>query len=495
MKTKLMTFAMLMAMLGISSCSKTDLYDEGKVAEKEAADAAAEQQKFIAEYEANFIKTYGEINKTQSWDFSSNDQYFNIPSYTQARTRAGEATYTMTKSQNYYEVQQTTLTKMHQVFGEGKDNRALGKPFAMTVPGNDFTIMPIFMGQSGGDFDLYMHVDGIGEILVWKKWEDMQAKLPGKNGWQNLYTEKRVNTGSWLFPTYEWVRESTTNGYNTVNATAIQSKYFTFSGLPAGANMYFYLKITSAAGGYNHKGESLGSVNNYMREYKFTENELPSSLPGVNEPEVKIIGCEDASTSSSDNDFNDVVFMIYGEPYVPQSFEVTDLEKDVKKRYMIEDLGKKDDTDFNDIVVDIVTTYTYKMTTSSSGIVTFSDEKLKSRKAEIKALGGTLDFELNIGGTTWKKSSKFDPAEMINTGANGTEIDYNKVLHTIDLPLTFDPATNNISVTVYKKDSEIVSNVVNFPPNGAVPMIIAIDPIADWATERTPFDFGKYIHQ
>ena len=47
MKTKLMTFAMLMAMLGISSCSKTDLYDEGKIAEKEAAEAAAAQQKLL----------------------------------------------------------------------------------------------------------------------------------------------------------------------------------------------------------------------------------------------------------------------------------------------------------------------------------------------------------------------------------------------------------------------------------------------------------------
>ena len=485
-----MTFAMLMAMLGISSCSKTDLYDEGKIAEKEAAEAAAEQEKFIAEYQANFINTYGEISPTQSWDFSSNDQYFNIPSYTQqARTRA--TTYTVTKSESYYEVQQSTLDKMHQVFKEGEDNRALGKPFAMTVPSNDFTIMPIFMGQSGGDFDLYMHVDGIGEILVWRKWEDMQAKFSANGNWQDLYTETRVNTGSWLFPKWETRRESTTNGYNTVDATAIQSKYFTFKDLPAGANMYFYLKITSAANGYNHKGESLGSVNNYMREYKFSNNELPGSLPGVSEPEVKIIGCEDASTSQSDNDFNDVVFMIYGEPYVPQSFVVTELEKDVKKRYMIEDLGSKDDTDFNDIVVDIVSTYTYKMTTSSSGIVTFSDEKLKSRKAEIKALGGTLDFELNIGGTKWKKSDNFASGDMINTQSP----DYNEILHTITLPLTFDPATNNISVTVYQKDSDKVSARVNFPSEGTVPMIIAIDPIADWATERDPFDFGKYINR
>ena len=491
-----MTFAIVMAMLGISSCSEVNLYDETKVAERDAAIAAAEAEAAVNDYKTNFVNTYGEVDPDQSWDFSSNDEYFVIPSAVagtraaMAGTRADEATYTMTKSQNYYEVQQSTLNKMNEVFKEGNDNRSLGKPFAMTVPTNDFTIMPIFMGQSGGDFDLYMHVDGIGEILVWRKWEDMQAKFKGKNGWQDLYTEKTVNTGSWFFPNYVTVRESTTGGKNTVDATAIQSKYFTFHGLPAGANMYFYLKITQEASGYNTKGQALGSVNNYMREYKFGENDLtPTNLPGVEDPEVKIIGCEDASTNKGDNDFNDVVFLLYGDPYVPQSFEVTDLTKVVKKRYMIEDLGESDDTDFNDIVVDVVSTYSFKQTTSTSGITTYSDEKLESRKAEIRALGGTLDVLLNIGGKTWKKSDKFDATKMINT----TEPDYNKVLDSFDLPLTFDPATNDVSVTVYQKNSNNVSAQVNFPPNGAIPMIIALDATADWATERTPFDFGKYV--
>ena len=96
---------------------------------------------------------------------------------------------------------------------------------------------------------------------------------------------------------------------------------------------------------------------------------------------------------------------------------------------------------------------------------------------------------LNIGGKTWKKSDKFDATKMINT----TEPDYNKVLDSFDLPLTFDPATNDVSVTVYQKNSNNVSAQVNFPPNGAIPMIIALDATADWATERTPFDFGKYV--
>ena len=448
MKTKIMTFAMMMAMLGISSCSKTDLYDEGKVAEKEAAEAAAAQQKFIAEYEANFIKTYGAIDPNQSWDFSTGDEYFGIPSSARAATRGETPSYTMTKSQSYYEIESATLGKMNEVFKEGENNYSTGKKFAMTVPANDFTIMPIFMGTSGGNFKLCMHVDGVGEIDVWNKWDGIQVKGKNKSGqtvtnWTDVYTFD--------------------NEHNCLNATAIQSKYITFHGLPAGATMYFYLKITGTANGYNTAGMSLGSINDYMREYQFDANDVtPSKLPGVDKPEIKIIGCEDAVTNS-DKDYNDVVFMLYGEPYVPESFEVEDLEKTVKKRYFVEDLG--------------------------AGIVTFSDETIKSRKAEIRALGGTLDFELNIGGTTWKKSADFDPSVMYNTQAP----DYTKVLHSIDLPPAYDPASNDISVTVYQKDSDKVSATVNFPATGTVPMIIAANAYEKWSVEREAFKWKLFM--
>lgn len=480
--------AILMVVMTMVSCQK-EMYDEALIEANKAAAEKAKQEKNISDYEDNFVKTYGEVDPDQSWDFSSEDVYFNIPSgKAQTRgTRVGES-YTMSKSENYYEVEKATLNKMNSVFKEGIDNRNLGTPFAMTVPGNDFTIMPIFMGQSGGDFDLYMHVDGIGEILVWRKWEDMQAKFAGQNGWKNLYKEEQHG----IWPLVWTVRESTTGGKNTVDATAIQSKYITFSGLPEGANMYFYLKITSSASGYNNKGEALGSVNNYMREYKFSTTELPSELPGVDEPEVKIIGCEDASTNRTDNDFNDVVFMIYGEPYVPSSFEVTDLEKIVKKRYMIEDLGSTDDTDFNDIVVDVVSTYSYKQTTSSEGHVTYSDEELKGRVAEIKALGGTLDLELNIGGSVWRKSTNFNASEMINTQSP----DYSKTLDSFVVPNDWNPSSNDIKVTVYKKDgSNQVSAQINFPLTGEIPMIIATDATEEWSLERVSFNFGRYMRQ
>ncbi len=480
MKSNFKMMALFVATLGIASCSKTDLYDEGaKQAYEEAKEQAqqeAQQEKTTEEYENNFVKTYGEIDPNQSWDFSTGDEYFSLPSSSRAATRGDLEDRYLTKSQSYYEIESATLSKMNEVFKEGRNNYNTGKKFAMTVPSNDFTIMPIFMGTSGGNFKLYMHVDGIGEIEVWNKWEGIQVKGKNKSGqtvtdWTNVYTFD--------------------NDHNCLNATAIQSKYITFHGLPAGATMYFYLKITSAASGYNTAGQSLGSINDYMREYQFGANDVtPSKLPGVDKPEIKIIGCEDAVTNS-DKDYNDVVFMLYGEPYVPESFEVEDLEKTVKKRYFIEDLGASDDTDFNDIVVDVVSTYTYKRTTSETGIVTFSDETIKSRKAEIRALGGTLDFELNIGGKTWKKSADFDPSVMYNT----QEPDYTKVLHSIDLPLDYDPATNNISVTVYQKDSDKVSANVNFPYTGTVPMIIAANAYEEWSVERVSFNWKKFMNQ
>lgn len=476
MKIKVMTLAMSVAMLGITSCSKTDVYDENQQKANKAAEEQVKQEKVVDEYEKNFVDTYGEIDPDQSWDFSTGDEYFSLPSSARAATRGDLEDRYLTKSQIYYEIEDATLSKMNEVFKEGRNNYSTGKKFAMTVPENDFTIMPIFMGQSGGDFKLYMHVDGIGEIEVWSKWDGIQVKGTNSSG-QNVTTWTDL--------------KSFDSKKNCLNATAIQSKYITFHGLPAGATMYFYLKITSAANGYNTAGQSLGSINDYMREYQFGANDVtPSKLPGVDNPEVKIIGCEDAVTNS-DKDYNDVVFMLYGDPYVPESFEVEDLEKTVKKRYFIEDLGASDDTDFNDIVVDVVSTYTYKKTTSETGIVTFSDETIKSRKAEIRALGGTLDFELNIGGTTWKKSADFDPSVMYNT----QEPDYTKVLHTIDLPNEYDPASNNISVTVYQKDSNMPSATVNFPADGTVPMIIAANAYEEWSVERVAFNWKKFMNE
>ena len=69
------------------------------------------------------------------------------------------------------------------------------------------------------------------------------------------------------------------------------------------------------------------------------------------------------------------------------------------------------------------------------------------------------------------------------------------MLHTIDLPNEYDPASNNISVTVYQKDSNMPSATVNFPAKGTVPMIIAANAYEEWSVERVAFNWKKFMNE
>ncbi len=57
----------------------------------------------------------------------------------------------------------------------------------------------------------------------------------------------------------------------------------------------------------------------------------------------------------------------------------------------------------------------------------------------------------------------------------------------------WDMETNNISVTVYQSAGSQIACEVNFPPKGAVPMIIATDTNVEWAVERVEFNWKPYM--
>ena len=200
---------------------------------------------------------------------------------------------------------------------------------------------------------------------------------------------------------------------------------------------------------------------------------------------VKYIGIEDAI--SGDFDHNDLVLAVVGNPDVPQDKIITENTYEVKtcraKRYMIEDLGAIGDFDFNDVVVDVeeYTVYTHKVT-SLNGVKT-SDEVISTTtaptKAFIRALGGTIDFELTIGSTKWVKSeSEYVTATMYNT--QGT-IDYTKSLAEFEVTgYSYDD--NNITFRANGKDGRMYT--VSFPKEGEAPMMIAVDPTTKWMNER-----------
>jgi hypothetical protein len=128
------------------------------------------------------------------------------------------------------------------------------------------------------------------------------------------------------------------------------------------------------------------------------------------------------------------------------------------KRYMIEDLGSIGDFDFNDIVVDVYDNGTKQI-------------------AKIRAMGGTMDFTLKIGNTTWSKSENgFDPNIMYNTHTP----DYDAVLAEFEVTGWKD---NNISVLVNDKNSGKVLTI-KFPKAGEAPMIVAFNPGQEWMRER-----------
>ena len=471
MKMNIKMMAAVMAVLGAVSCSKSDVFDPGQAEEIKKAQEEAKIEQAKTDYEANFVEKYGEVDPNQSWDFSTGTPTISLPSSSvKAGTRAGGYerknsgdVYSDEKDQ-YYEFPAATINKMKEVFVEGHDNRSLGTSFAMNAPKNAIYIMPMYMGKSGGNFELWMHVDGIAEdILVWSKWEDLQVKPTANSTWKNV---KDHNSGS-----------------NCVGVAAIRSKYYKFSGLPENAVMHFYLKIKQAASGYNETNQILTSISGYMRDFKFGNEGFPTGLKGIGEnitkPEAMIIGVEDATTGLSDHDYNDVVFMVYGEPYVPQTFKVEEFETTYSKRYMIEDLGSTDDFDFNDIVVDVQETFTQKITTDQQGIETTSDPVLKGQKAIIRHLGGILPFELTIGST---KLDKMGGPSTFQTDTN-LEFEVNG----------WNRTANNISIKVYQGTASEAANVVNFPQTGAIPMIIATDTNVAWSAERVEFNWKEFM--
>lgn len=466
MKMNIKMMAAAMAVLGAISCSKSDVFDPGQAEEIKKAQEEAKIEQSKTDYEANFVEKYGEVDPNQSWDFSTGTPTISLPSSSaKAGTRAGG--YTRTNSTDYYEFLPATITKMKSVFKEGRDNRNLGTSFAMHAPANAIYIMPMYMGTSGGNFELWMHVEGIAEdIKVWSKWQDMQVK----------------GAATYWTPNPEWqdVKKFDSSN-NCTNATAIRSKYYKFSGLPENAVMHFYLKITEAAGGFNEENQVLTSISGYMRDFKFGNDGFPTGLKGIGEnitkPEAMIIGVEDATTSQSDHDYNDVVFMVYGEPYVPQTFKVEEFETTYSKRYMIEDLGSTDDFDFNDIVVDVQETFTQKITTDQQGIETISDPVLKGQKAFLRHRGGILPFELTIGN---KNLGKMDG--VLSDDPN-TEFEV----------AGWDRNNNNISIKVYQGNDSQTATQVNFPKEGAIPMIIATDTNVAWSAERVEFNWKEFM--
>jgi len=471
MKTNLLKIVGLAIIaFAYSSCSKTDFIDEQN-------ESIASQQR--DDYAANFIKKYGPVDPNKSWDMATmHPEYSLTPAAdaAPATTRGTRTAHSVTKGTGF-KVEKAVLDWCFANIPAGRNNSNQGRDFYVKVPENSFTIVPIFQGTASYYWELWMYVEGVGDIQVWKKGDDLGY---------------RTAAGGTL------TKPGTSNAGISKNAYEVEAPTYTFSGLPAGATMYYYLRSWNSVSAFNSDKDKthytkLTSLNKMMLSLNGIPK--PSEVPAGNN--VTIIGCEDNDKTNSDHDFEDLVFMSYG---LPPSIEPDVIYNTITKRYMLEDLGTTDDFDFNDIVVDVsqesMTTITYKLVNGEKTEDT-RNTVVNRQWAEVRAAGGTLDFTISIGSAKWNKKTRMSPVtEMRNTGWGGTTINYHAVLDQFDITnKDWDPANNNITVVVDGRGINKGVQEIKFPKIGEIPLVIATDatPEYNWMIEResVPDDWIK----
>ena len=444
--------------IALTSCAKSDLYDEN-------SEILISQHK--TDYEANFVKKYGEVDSDKSWDMSANAPRYSLTPYnsSKASTRTA-ATYSKTEETGII-VEQSTLQWFFKNAPAGKNNFGLGDPFYMDITEQSFTIVPIFQGTASYYWELWMHVEGLDEdIQVWKKGDNLQYRETDGGQLKNVGKGK--------------------NGIPTT-AYQVSAPSITFSNLPKG-KMNFYLRMWTSTTKYDedpykNQYEEISSLNQKMivlKDFPRPDFVQPSDVP------CRIIGCEDSN--GTDTDYEDLAFLIYG------NFEINKPEEEYiinSKRYMVEDLGSTDDFDFNDVVIDLteVSKIVRKYKVENGDLTLLSEEgptKI-SQKAVVRAVGGTLDFTIKIGqNTTWTKSQHVDPVtDMLNTGRDGA-INFNRVIDDeFDVNnMEWSSEANNISIQVDGRGKNLGVYTITFPRKGEIPMILAVDPSVYWMHER-----------
>ena len=450
-----------MAVLGVAftSCSKDIAFDSEGLANQAAA-------QLKAEYRANFEKKYGAIAPNQTWDLSSMQPTYSLSSGNSSSRAITRGTESISKETTPgFTVEQEVMQWMFKEIPAGKNNLKKGDPFYMTVvAGEPLTIVPIFQGNASKYWQLWMHVDGIDDdILIWAKGEQLGYR-EAENG--TLIACGRGQAGV------------------SKNAFEVEAPAVTFSGLPVGNDVYFYLKTWSTPEVFDN--DNIGnqfSIYSSLNEKMLALNNCKKPRNAPEGQNACIIGCEDAT----DNDYEDLVFLVYGKFTINEPKVVYET---ITKRYMVEDLGATDDFDFNDIVVDVSeqtkTTYTYEIKNGKKSLINTEGPVLEKQWAEVRAAGGTLDFTISIGSTTWTKSLRLTPVEQMRNTGVGSSIDYNAVLDQFDIVnKDWDSANNsNISISVVGRGENAGVQLIQFPKKGDIPMIIAVDKEVKWMKER-----------
>jgi hypothetical protein len=432
-KSMMKGMTVLVASMAFASCSHESVYDPN-YAEKER-EFKTELAK--SDYRANFEKKYGKIAPNQSWDFTNCNS-------AQARTRATQSGGTVQSERkdeayNFFGYCAIDDKAMHDLISSSSSNYSVkvdNVDYQVKGIARDIDFNPFFQAKLTLSF---ARIDKCNTTTyryyhLFFNWGDGQSmemvpntKVIGRSSGDYWYDGKNNST--------------------TLSRSSRLTN--TLAGVGTG-NWYAYYTVNSGNGTAYHNTNPVKKV----REFVVDDGKNP----------VRVYWGFDCD--GAENGLVDLICLV-------RDYSTPD---PIVKRYMIEDLGTTDDFDFNDIVVD------------------FEDDQLGHQKAYIRAMGGTLDFSLNVAGqSVWTKSVNgpaLTPAVNIGDMVNTNPVDYKKVIATVDVS-GWNPAANNISVTVVYKDatSQTGSSVytIPFPEVGQVPMMFATDPIVPWMLERKNF--------
>ena len=366
----------------------------------------SEQQK--AEYVSNYVAKYGQPAANQSWDFAA------MPKA--AQTRSGE---TMVCNE----------TRLPKFFYEH-----------VVTDGGQFASK--IANATVKDWNPYLSVWLVPcAVHTTNKELKFGLSVCYNNDITNIATGLRIQDNAWAFnldPLYDLFTDAVFSRGRMIDTRS----------LVTAENAYW------TAYNYNYEKTSRLLWDEW-KENGFKSFEIKTYK------EITVNGrtywCFDCT---GDGDYSNLVCLAVGAQAIEEQPQPT------QKRYFVEDLGSKDDFDFNDIVFDVI---------DDNG----------SQKCIVRAMGGTIDFTLQIGNTEWTKSvdgvkAGYNEKLMYNT--QGT-IDYDKVL--AEFPVTgWDFNANNISVKVKTKISDDVIIEIPFPKQGEIPMIIAFRTFCDWQSER-----------
>ena len=422
-------------------------------------------------YKSSFESKYGAISPSQKWDFSTYE-------FRLGTTRGASAISTeiLEKGIDFgdvsnleldhhtfpqkpvwnYDIILSGITKNVALFNAinselPEKKKWAGKEVVLVAPSSSFYIFPLLSG-GGNRYDLMVKVGNEEPVCVFKK---------------------------------DYTNFQTVNGMKKLNGDIVNMRGVKIEA-PVGTPVEIYLDNIIDVD--DNKLPTVGTTNGHAVYIDVPDNvELElDDIELADDHIVKYIGIEDA-ISGSDNDYNDLVLAVVGNPDVPQEKIITNDQFEVNtcraKRYMIEDLGSVGDFDFNDVVVDVEeNVITKHKVTYENGVLKTDEiisETTEPTKAVIRAMGGTIDFDLTIGDTHWVKSKKgFNPGTMYNT--QGT-IDYEEVLDEFEVT-GWSPTANNVSISVNGKNGEVYT--ITFPKAGTAPMIIAVDPTQKWMQEQ-----------